>query len=101
MVPMSNYAHLIKFTERENDWIHDLGITYSFFSFPIAALVMLLKIWFRCFLAVVFMHMCRGAKGNKTIPDHVTYDCSCTDQDDKVYNLAPLAKESGKPRFAK
>ena len=44
---MSNYAHLIKFTERENDWTHELGITYRFFSFPIAALIMLLKIWFR------------------------------------------------------
>lgn len=67
----------------------------------VAALVMLSKILLRCFLEMVLMHMCRRAKGNKTIPTSLNCDCTCLGLDDKTYNFAPLTRDSGKPRFAK
>lgn len=67
----------------------------------VAALVMLSKILLRCLLEMVLMHMCRRAKGNKTIPTSLNCDCTCLGLDDKTYNFAPLARDSGKPRFAK
>lgn len=66
----------------------------------VAAPVMLSNI-LRCFLEMVFMHMCRRAKGNKTIPTSLNCDCTCLGLDDKTYNFAPVARDSGKPRFAK
>ena len=67
----------------------------------VAAPVMLSKILMRCFLEMVFMRMCRRAKGNKTIPTSLNCDCTCLGLDDKTYNFASLARDSGKPRFAK
>ena len=67
----------------------------------VAALVMFLKIRLRCFLAMVFIYTCRRAKGNKTILNSLNCDCTCPGVDDKTYNFAPLARDSGKPRFAK
>ena len=67
----------------------------------VAALVILSKIWLRCFLEMVFVHMCWRANGNKTVPNSINCDCTCLSLDDKTYNFAPLARDSGKRRFAK
>ena len=39
----------------------------------------------------------QGTDGNKTTPQ---FECACADHDG-IYNLAPLQRKDGKPRFAK